>query len=55
MNERQTTVVRRIFREGHHGFKGGLVPKIIRIAKTSASTATRDSKDLVNKNMLFKT
>ncbi|NQX99869.1 MAG: Fic family protein [Flavobacteriaceae bacterium] len=56
MNERQTTVVRRIFREGHHGFKGGLsAENYTRIAKTSASTATRDLKDLVNKNMLFKT
>ena len=56
MNERQTTVVRRIFKEGHHGFKGGLsAENYSRIAKTSASTATRDLKDLVDKSILFKT
>ncbi|WP_345004324.1 Fic family protein [Snuella lapsa] len=56
INERQTTVLRRIFREGHHGFKGGLsAENYTRIAKTSASTATRDLKDLVDKNLLFKT
>ena len=56
MNKRQTTVVRRIFREGHHGFKGGLsADNYTRIAKTSASTATRDLKDMVGKGILFKT
>ncbi|RBW59544.1 DUF4172 domain-containing protein [Tenacibaculum sp. E3R01] len=56
MNERQTIVIRRIFKEGHHGFKGGLsAVNYTRIAKTSASTATRDLKDLVDKNILTKT
>ena len=56
MNERQTQVVRRIFKEGHHGFKGGLsADNYVRIAKTSASTATRDLKDLVDKDILTKT
>ena len=56
MNKRQTTVVRRIFREGHLGFKGGLsADNYTRIAKTSASTATRDLKDMVGKGILTKT
>lgn len=56
MNERQTRVVKRLFKEGHNGFKGGLSAlNYIRIAKTSASTATRDLKDLANKNILIKT
>jgi len=55
MNERQTQVVKRIFKEGHHGFKGGLsADNYVRIAKTSASTATRDLKDLVDKGILTK-
>ncbi len=56
MNERQTNVVKRLFRAGHHGFKGGLsAENYTRIAKTSASTATRDLKDLVDKAILTKT
>ena len=56
MNQRQITVVRRILKEGHHGFKGGLsAENYTRIAKTSASTATRDLKDLVDKRILNKT
>ena len=56
MNERQTRVVKRLFKEGHRGFKGGLsAVNYIRIAKTSASTATRDLKDLVDKTILKKT
>lgn len=56
MNERQTRVVKRLFKEGHHGFRGGLsAENYTRIAKTSASTATRDLKDLVNKDILTKT
>jgi len=55
MNERQTQVVKRIFKEGHRGFKGGLsADNYVRIAKTSASTATRDLKDLVDKGILTK-
>jgi len=56
MNERQTKVVLRIFKEGYHGFKGGLsAENYLTIAKTSASTATRDLKDLVAKKILSKT
>lgn len=55
MNERQKKVVKRIFKEGHIGFKGGLsAENYTRIAKTSASTATRDLKDLVEKGILRK-
>lgn len=55
MNERQKKVVKRIFKEGHTGFKGGLsAENYTRIAKTSASTATRDLKDLVQKGILTK-
>lgn len=56
MNERQTKVVKRLFKAGHQGFKGGLsAENYIRIARTSASTATRDLKDLVDKTILKKT
>ena len=56
MNERQTIVIKRLFKAGHNGFKGGLsADNYVRIAKTSASTATRDLKDLVNKDILTKT
>lgn len=55
MNERQHKVVQRMFKAGYEGFKGGLsADNYIRIAKTSASTATRDLKDLVNKSILVK-
>lgn len=56
MNERQFKVVTRIFNAGYQGFKGGLsADNYTRIAKTSASTATRDLKDMVDKKMLIKT
>lgn len=56
MNERQTRVVKRLFKEGYHGFKGGLsAENYTKIAKTSASTATRDLKDLTDKQILLKT
>ena len=56
MNERQHKVVERLFDEGHQGFKGGLsAENYTRIAKTSASTATRDLKDMVDRSMLIKT
>ena len=56
MNERQLKVVTRIFNAGHQGFEGGLsAENYTRITKTSASTATRDLKDMVDKKMLLKT
>lgn len=56
MNERQLKVVTRIFDAGHQGFDGGLsADNYTKIAKTSASTATRDLKDMLDKNMFIKT
>ena len=56
LNDRQTKAIKRIFNAGHEGFKGGLsADNYIRIVKTSASTATRDLKDLVDKRILLKT
>ena len=56
LNERQTKAAKRIFNAGHEGFKGGLsADNYIRIVKTSASTAIRDLKDLVDKGILLKT
>ena len=56
LNERQLKVVKRLFDAGHKGFKGGLSANNYQtIAKTSASTATRDLQDLINKQILFKT
>jgi len=56
INNRQTKAIKRIFNAGHQGFKGGLsAENYIRIVKTSASTATRDLKDLVDKGILLKT
>ncbi|GGK16597.1 cell division protein Fic [Yeosuana aromativorans] len=56
INERQLKVVNRLFAAGPQGFVGGLsAENYIRIAKTSASTATRDLKDLVDKKALMKT
>ncbi|AJR03363.1 cell division protein Fic [Siansivirga zeaxanthinifaciens CC-SAMT-1] len=56
MNERQLKVVERLFNAGPNGFDGGLSAiNYTRIAKTSASTATRDLKDLVYNNILLKT
>ena len=55
LNERQLKVIKRVFKAGHTGFKGGLsADNYTRIAKTSASTATRDLKDLVEKQILIK-
>jgi Fic family protein len=55
-NVRQQKVLARMFAEGLEGFKGGLsADNYIRIAKTSASTATRDLKDLVEKGALIRT
>jgi Fic family protein len=56
LNERQQKVLARMFREGLGGFQGGLsADNYIRIAKTSASTATRDLQDLVAKRVLVRT
>lgn len=56
LNERQLKVVKRLFDAGHKGFKGGLSANNYQtIAKTSASTATRDLQDLINKQILIKT
>lgn len=56
MNPRQLKVVKRLFDAGHGGFKGGLsADNYTRIAKTSASTATRDLNDMLKKSMLLKT
>ena len=56
LNARQAKVVARIFKEGASGFEGGLsAENYIRIAKTSASTATRDLQDLVAKGVLSRT
>jgi len=56
MNERQLKIITRLFDAGHQGFEGGLsADNYTRIAKTSASTATRDLKDMVDKKMLIKT
>lgn len=56
LNDRQWVVVLRLFEAGISGFKGGLsADNYVKIAKTSASTATRDLQDLVEKKALKKT
>ena len=56
LNNRQQKVLARMFAEGLEGFKGELsADNYIRIAKTSASTATRDLQDLVEKAALIRT
>ena len=56
LNERQHKVILRLFEAGHTGFIGGLSSeKYTKIAKTSASTATRDLKDLTDKKIMIKT
>ena len=55
INPRQEKVLLRIFKEGPEGFKGGLsADNYMKIAKTSASSATRDLQDLVKKKALVK-
>jgi Fic family protein len=55
LNERQAKVIARMFREGIHGFKGGLsAENYITITGTSRATATRDLQDLVEKGALGK-
>lgn len=56
LNARQHKVLARMFAEGLEGFKGGLsADNYISIAKTSASTATRDLKDLVERGAFTRT
>jgi Fic family protein len=53
LNARQQKVLARMFAEGLEGFKGGLsADNYISITKTSASTATRDLKALVETGAL---
>jgi Fic family protein len=55
MNERQERAVGRMFREGIHGFKGGLsAQNYISITRASRATATRDLQDLVEKGALIR-
>jgi len=56
LNKRQLKVIKRLFDVGHTGFIGGLSADNYRkIAKTSASTATRDLSVMVEKQILIKT
>ncbi|AUC81782.1 Fic family protein [Lacinutrix sp. Bg11-31] len=56
LNKRQHKVILRLFDAGYTGFVGGLsANNYTKIAKTSASTATRDLKDLTDKKILVKT
>ena len=53
LNERQTKVLLRMFREGPEGFRGGLsAGKYTTIAGSSPATTTRDLSDLVSKGAL---
>ena len=53
LNERQTKVLLRMFREGPEGFKGDLsAGKYTTIAGSSPATTTRDLSDLVSKGAL---
>ncbi|PHQ81214.1 MAG: cell filamentation protein Fic [Coxiella sp. (in: Bacteria)] len=55
LNSRQEKVIARLFQEGPEGFKGGLSAKNYRrIAKTSASTTTRDLRELTDKDVLIR-
>lgn len=56
LNNRQTKVIQRMFREGLDGFKGGLsAENYISICSTSRATATRDLQDLVAMGAITKT
>ncbi len=56
LNDRQTKVLTRMFREGPDGFNGGLSAKnYLTIAQTSQSTATRDLSELVEIGVLRRT
>ncbi|KYG81682.1 Fic family protein [Roseivirga ehrenbergii] len=55
LNERQSKVIDRMFREGIEGFKGGLsAENYIRITGTTSSTATRDLQKLVELGALLR-
>lgn len=56
LNDRQTKVLTRMFREGPDGFKGGMsADKYIAITGASRATVTRDLADLVKKEALTRT
>lgn len=56
LNIRQQKAITRMFREGIHGFKGGLsAENYISITKTSRATATRDLQELVEIGAFKKT
>jgi Fic family protein len=56
LNPRQDKVIKRMFKEGVDGFKGGLsAENYITITDTSRATATRDLQDLLAKQVLFST
>lgn len=55
LNTRQEKVVLRLFKAGPEGFKGGLsADNYKKITGASTPTTTRDLRDLVEKNILFK-
>jgi Fic family protein len=55
LNDRQSKVIARMFKEGIDGFKGGLsAENYISTTGTSRATATRDLQDLVEKQALTK-
>ena len=56
LNDRQSKVAFRLFREGPEGFKGGLsAANYMRICTTSSATATRDLAEMVDLGALKKT
>lgn len=56
INQRQSKVMSRLFKEGVDGFKGGLsAENYIAITKAPRATVTRDLSDLVKKEALIKT
>lgn len=56
LNDRQSKVALRLFREGPEGFKGGLsAANYLRICTTSSATATRDLAEMVELGALKKT
>lgn len=56
LNQRQRKVAHRIFKEGVNGFRGGLsADNYITITGTTASTATRDLKKMVDMGALVRT
>ncbi|HLD95156.1 MAG TPA: Fic family protein [Alphaproteobacteria bacterium] len=55
LNDRQEKVLKRLFKEGKEGFKGGLSAKNhMTITQCSKATATRDLADLLKKGCLVK-